>query len=420
MFPNHYNIYLHDTPSQEPLRATGAGLQPRLHPPERSVRLRLRPARAAEADPEGYFRRASCDSGAETRVDLDEPVPVHLDLPHRLHRRRRADEVPPRRLWPRRADLGGAGAATGWRSAGVQAASPEPRRHAGSGHGTYHRGDRGGARRAGPGRRHASGSPARPSRATAGPDATGAGDEPDYAEGLGRGPRAGGDALGRARTGRRSGSRPRFSRRAAALAHGRADAGARPRAGDRARHPPDGASIDPTARTRRGRRVGPFAVIGPRRWIGAGSRIGAAGQRRRRSAEIGAGALLHAGVRIGRKVRIGARVHRCSPTRWSAPTAFPSSRRSSRTWKRARATLGGSGRRSRGRRPGTASTPSAASRSATTWRSAPNTSVDRGTIRATRIGDGTKIDNLVQVGHNVVIGARLPALRAGRHRRLHR
>lgn len=31
-------------------------------------------------------------------------------------------------------------------------------------------------------------------------------------------------------------------------------------------------------------------------------------------------------------------------------------------------------------------------------------SVDRGTIRATRVGRGTKIDNLVQVGHNVTIG----------------
>ncbi|SHG29472.1 UDP-3-O-(3-hydroxymyristoyl)glucosamine N-acyltransferase [Cognatishimia maritima] len=33
-----------------------------------------------------------------------------------------------------------------------------------------------------------------------------------------------------------------------------------------------------------------------------------------------------------------------------------------------------------------------------------NTTIDRGTIRDTRIGSGTKIDNLVQVGHNVVIG----------------
>lgn len=34
-----------------------------------------------------------------------------------------------------------------------------------------------------------------------------------------------------------------------------------------------------------------------------------------------------------------------------------------------------------------------------------NSTVDRGTVRDTRIGDGTKLDNLVQVGHNVVIGA---------------
>jgi UDP-3-O-[3-hydroxymyristoyl] glucosamine N-acyltransferase len=34
-----------------------------------------------------------------------------------------------------------------------------------------------------------------------------------------------------------------------------------------------------------------------------------------------------------------------------------------------------------------------------------NSSVDAGTIRATRIGDGTKIDALVQVGHNAQVGA---------------
>jgi UDP-3-O-[3-hydroxymyristoyl] glucosamine N-acyltransferase len=33
-----------------------------------------------------------------------------------------------------------------------------------------------------------------------------------------------------------------------------------------------------------------------------------------------------------------------------------------------------------------------------------NTTVDRATTHSTRIGDGTKIDNLVQIGHNVVIG----------------
>jgi UDP-3-O-[3-hydroxymyristoyl] glucosamine N-acyltransferase len=33
-----------------------------------------------------------------------------------------------------------------------------------------------------------------------------------------------------------------------------------------------------------------------------------------------------------------------------------------------------------------------------------NTTIDRGTIGDTTIGAGTKIDNLVQIGHNVVIG----------------
>ncbi|TRW96176.1 UDP-3-O-(3-hydroxymyristoyl)glucosamine N-acyltransferase [Paracoccus sp. M683] len=33
-----------------------------------------------------------------------------------------------------------------------------------------------------------------------------------------------------------------------------------------------------------------------------------------------------------------------------------------------------------------------------------NSTIDRGTIRATQIGSGTKLDNLVHVGHNVVVG----------------
>ena len=36
-----------------------------------------------------------------------------------------------------------------------------------------------------------------------------------------------------------------------------------------------------------------------------------------------------------------------------------------------------------------------------------NTCIDRGALGDTRIGDGTKIDNLVQVGHNVQIGKRV-------------
>jgi UDP-3-O-[3-hydroxymyristoyl] glucosamine N-acyltransferase len=35
-----------------------------------------------------------------------------------------------------------------------------------------------------------------------------------------------------------------------------------------------------------------------------------------------------------------------------------------------------------------------------------NTAIDRGALKDTIIGEGTKIDNLVQIGHNVVIGRR--------------
>ena len=43
-----------------------------------------------------------------------------------------------------------------------------------------------------------------------------------------------------------------------------------------------------------------------------------------------------------------------------------------------------------------------------------NSAIDRGTIRATGSGDGTKIDNLVHIGHNCRIGRGLPDLRPGR------
>ena len=42
----------------------------------------------------------------------------------------------------------------------------------------------------------------------------------------------------------------------------------------------------------------------------------------------------------------------------------------------------------------------------TRWRSAPTRCVDRGSVDDTVIGAGTKIDNLVHVGHNVRIGRR--------------
>ena len=47
-----------------------------------------------------------------------------------------------------------------------------------------------------------------------------------------------------------------------------------------------------------------------------------------------------------------------------------------------------------------------------------NTAIDRGALKDTVIGEGTKIDNLVQIGHNVVDRPALRHRRPGRHRRL--
>ena len=47
------------------------------------------------------------------------------------------------------------------------------------------------------------------------------------------------------------------------------------------------------------------------------------------------------------------------------------------------------------------------------------TTIDRGTYGPTRIGDGTKIDDQVMIGHNCVHRSPQPDLLAGRHRRQH-
>ncbi|HSF96360.1 MAG TPA: UDP-3-O-(3-hydroxymyristoyl)glucosamine N-acyltransferase [Thermohalobaculum sp.] len=145
--------------------------------------------------------------------------------------------------------------------------------------------------------------------------------------------------------------------------------------------------------------IGPFAVVGAGALIGTGARIMphvSIGGR----ARIGQGALLHPGVRIGAGVRIG-----------KGFIAHPN------------AVIGADGFSFVTPEPG------AAERAQATGKIAPGqpqpqrriaslgaveigddveigacTAIDRGTVADTRIGSGTKIDNLVQVGHNVRIG----------------
>lgn len=163
------------------------------------------------------------------------------------------------------------------------------------------------------------------------------------------------------------------------------------------------ALIDPTAVIGRDVTIGAFCVIGAGVVIGQGSWIGdqvsvAAG------VQIGVHCQIHAGVRLQRAVSIGDRVIlqpnvTLGGDGFSFVTATPSN------VEIARDTLGAADLT----RPDDA-----------TWHRihslggvvigddveiGANSTVDAGTIRATRIGAGTKVDNLVQVGHNVIIGA---------------
>lgn len=149
--------------------------------------------------------------------------------------------------------------------------------------------------------------------------------------------------------------------------------------------------------------VGALTIIGAGAHIGDGTRIGpqvtiAPG------AEIGAGCLIHPGVRIGPRVRIGQGVILqpgavIGGDGFSFVTATPSRAEA------ARASLGedmpeaaGDPRWHRIHSLGGVEIGDEVEIGA-------NSCVDAGTIRATRIGQGTKIDNLAQIGHNVVIGA---------------
>ncbi|MFW2541826.1 L,D-transpeptidase family protein [Primorskyibacter sp. 2E107] len=77
MFPNKYNIYLHDTPSQhlfsQSVRTFSHGCI-RLDDPHDFAYALLAPQ---QADPQSYFQRI-LGSGSETRVELETPIPVHL------------------------------------------------------------------------------------------------------------------------------------------------------------------------------------------------------------------------------------------------------------------------------------------------------------------------------------------------------
>jgi len=140
----------------------------------------------------------------------------------------------------------------------------------------------------------------------------------------------------------------------------------------------DGSAIGPFVQIGPGARVGPRAVILGQSTIGAGARIGA-------------DALIHPGVRIGERVEIGDRaiLHN-------------------------NASIGADGFSFAIPGPGEPPPPGQPliQRIASLGtvvigddvEVGANSCIDRGTIEATRIGSGSKIDNLVMIGHNNRIG----------------
>ena len=140
------------------------------------------------------------------------------------------------------------------------------------------------------------------------------------------------------------------------------------------------AVIDPTARLEDGVIVDPLAVIGPNVEIGAGT-------------VIGAGAMIAANVRIGRDCDVGARCSIQFALIGNNVLIHPG------------CCIGQDGY-------GFVFGPDGHLKVPQTGRVliqngveiGAGTTIDRGSLRDTVIGEGTKIDNQVQIGHNVTIG----------------
>lgn len=160
------------------------------------------------------------------------------------------------------------------------------------------------------------------------------------------------------------------------------------------------AVIDPTAQIGDNTSIGPFSTIAAGARIGAGTVI-ASHVTIGPNVTIGPDGLIHAGVRIMSDTVIGARVIMHGNAVIGADGfSFVTPEESG--VERARTSLGDQGDLhhqawARIHSLGAVEIGDDVEIGA-------SSTVDRGSVRATRVGSGTKIDNLVQVGHNVVIG----------------
>lgn len=160
------------------------------------------------------------------------------------------------------------------------------------------------------------------------------------------------------------------------------------------------AVIDPTAEIGENAAIGPFVVIGRGVSIGPNARIGAHAVIAE-GTRIGADALILYGARIGARVVIGDRFI-CQPGAVIGADGFSFVTAEKSGVEEIRETLGERAHFNdqhwhRIHSLGTVEIADDVELGA-------NACIDRGTVRATSIGRGTKIDNLVHIGHNVQVG----------------
>jgi UDP-3-O-[3-hydroxymyristoyl] glucosamine N-acyltransferase len=160
------------------------------------------------------------------------------------------------------------------------------------------------------------------------------------------------------------------------------------------------AVVDPTAEIGEGAAIGPFVVIGANVVLGARARI-ASHVSIAEDARVGADALILQGARIGARVVIGDRFI-CQPGAVVGADGFSFVTPEKSGVEQIRETLG---HRDDIRAQSWTRIHSLGSVTiGDDVELGANACIDRGTIRDTVIGSGTKFDNLVHIAHNVQIG----------------
>lgn len=160
------------------------------------------------------------------------------------------------------------------------------------------------------------------------------------------------------------------------------------------------AVVDPSAQIGEGAAIGPFVVIGRGVILGRGARI-ASHVSIAEGAVIGADALILQGARIGARVTIGDRFI-CHPGAVIGSDGFSFVTPEKSGVEEIRETLGA---RDQVREQSWTRIHSlGAVTIGDDVEIGANSAIDRGTVRDTTIGSGTKLDNLVHIGHNVQVG----------------